>query len=542
MSFEVVEVEIESQDEKEEVEYFNKYLNARPLNIYRMSTAPEVDNAVKHLLQDIGYTSTKANKAHINMRMLVCDLYHNYIGSPKRYLRLNMSKAGGRDTIPKRYNPQGVGFEPLSCCIKGLIKKRYIIRKKGYFNKKFKDGYQTRIRARKKLIELLRSFSVRENMIVNHPNVETILMRSESVDKDQTFKGKDGKTRIYNVRTKKLVGYDTYEDKTKIWRNTLRAYNELLNRTYIDVDLRRYPDPGDLNIDLSEKANTRRIFTNNSFNLGGRFYGGFWQSLPEKLRERIILDGDHVKEIDYSGMMVHILYALKGMKVSAYNLEPYFLAKDDFSKRREVYKKLLVVAANIDLSKQKRKSNRRIFRAVKKHIKKNPSKYPIMSDSDAEVNAYLKDCYNEVLKYHHRIADLIGKGEGLRTQCIDSNIAYKIISRLTKQKTPILAVHDSFICKRSDYAVVYETIIDSYVSEINSMLTRNGHAARIEPDEVKTSVSNLEEQLPYYMTASRNEYFILGHPLYGQTKQMYRQAVFKKTGKTNFNVTVSDVS
>jgi len=539
MGFEVIDVEVASHV-KEDVEYYNKYLNARPLNIYRMSNASEVNAAVKHLLEDIGYTETKANKSHVNMRMLVCDLYHNYISSDKRYLRVNMSKADGRDVIPRRYNPQGIGFEPLRCCIKGLIKKRYIIRKKGYFNKKYKDGYQTRIRARPKLIILLEQFGIQEEMISTHPNREVILMRSAREGKEITFKGKDGRVRKYPVYVKKLVDYDKYEDKAKTWRNTLKNYNELLDRTYIDLDLRRYPDPGDLNIDLPDKGNTRRIFSNESFQHGGRFYGGFWQSLPEKLRERIIINGDYAKEIDYSGMMVHILYAIKGMKLSTYDLKPYLIDKGDTSKKREVYKKLLVVAANIDLSGKKRKTDKPILEAVKYHIKKNPSKYPIMPASDEEKDTFLKRCYDEVLTYHYRIDDLLGKGEGLRTQCIDSNIAYKIISRMTRENIPILTVHDSFICKKSDKDTVYDSIINSYVSEINSMLSRKGYATRVEPNEVITSISDLGDQIPDYVLAIRRDPLLWAHPILGNTKQMKRESIFNKTCKTNFNVTITD--
>jgi hypothetical protein len=539
---EIIEVDIENKNIKEDKEYYNKYLHARPLNIYRTSTATEVNDAVNYLLEDIGYTSTKANRALINMRMLVCDLYHNYIGSKKRYLRLNMSKTGGRDTIPRRYNPQGIGYESLRCCMLGLIKGRYIIRKKGYFNNSFKDGYQTRIRVRKKLIDLLKQFGVTGEMISLHPERELILMRSEPIDKNISFKGKDGRTRRYPVKVKKLVGYDKYEDHTKRWRNTLRAYNELLDRTYIDVDMRRYKDPGDISIDLSDKANTRRAFTHESFHLGGRFYGGFWQSMPEELRERIIINANYVNEIDYSGMMVHVLYAMKGMKLSTYNLKPYLIDSEEKPSKRDVYKKLLVVAANIELDEKKKKPEESIIYAVKSHIKKNPKKYPPMPNSDRAIKTYLRKCFKEVKEYHYRIADLLGKGEGLKTQFIDSEIAYKIISRMTKLNVPILTVHDSFICKRSDKTTVYEVIVDAYVAEINSMMARKGISTRVEPDEVKTSISEIESHLPGYMTDSINDILLMAHPIIGNTKQMKRQAVFLKKGKTNFNVTITDCS
>ena len=48
------------------------------------------------------------------------------------------------------------------------------------------------------------------------------------------------------------------------------------------------------------KFKLRRIFSNEELNLHGRFYGGWWQSLPERFRQHITIDGRQTVEVDYS--------------------------------------------------------------------------------------------------------------------------------------------------------------------------------------------------------------------------------------------------
>ena len=50
-------------------------------------------------------------------------------------------------------------------------------------------------------------------------------------------------------------------------------------------------------------------FNNESFEDGGRFYGGWWQSIPSEYRKYISLNGDLTIEMDYSSIHIHLLYA-----------------------------------------------------------------------------------------------------------------------------------------------------------------------------------------------------------------------------------------
>ena len=59
-----------------------------------------------------------------------------------------------------------------------------------------------------------------------------------------------------------------------------------------------------------------RIFSRGSMELGGRFYRGWWQSIPSKHRPHIRIDGKKTIEVDYSGMCLRILYALAKQQMS----------------------------------------------------------------------------------------------------------------------------------------------------------------------------------------------------------------------------------
>ena len=69
-------------------------------------------------------------------------------------------------------------------------------------------------------------------------------------------------------------------------------------------------DPKKGTVDFSKKY-VRRIFNQGSFKKGGRFYGGFWQKIPREYRKFIRINYKEVVELDYSGLHINMLYAMK---------------------------------------------------------------------------------------------------------------------------------------------------------------------------------------------------------------------------------------
>lgn len=58
--------------------------------------------------------------------------------------------------------------------------------------------------------------------------------------------------------------------------------------------------------------NYYRVFNNERWSLGGRFYGPFWQQLPGDVREHLTINGEPVIELDFFACQPRLLYAKVG--------------------------------------------------------------------------------------------------------------------------------------------------------------------------------------------------------------------------------------
>jgi hypothetical protein len=98
---------------------------------------------------------------------------------------------------------------------------------------------------------------------------------------------------------------DTVE--TERMRREVRAINEAINAANVTLAGRRQPP-----------VNLVRMFQIDSpeaepaFDLHGRLYWGFWESLPSVDRPLIRIGGRPVAELDYSGMFARLAYAEVG--------------------------------------------------------------------------------------------------------------------------------------------------------------------------------------------------------------------------------------
>ena len=136
-------------------------------------------------------------------------------------------------------------------------------------------------------------------MVKKHPHTECVILKD---------KNEDGK---------KVVVTYTDTAATNVMRKDLYAYNNLLRRTHIDIPWFHTEGAQSRSGSKLIKADrnnkfVRRIFNNNSWEDGGRYYGGWWQGMPKDWRKKILLDGSRIVEIDYSGLHIVLLYALEG--------------------------------------------------------------------------------------------------------------------------------------------------------------------------------------------------------------------------------------
>ena len=175
-----------------------------------------------------------------------------------------------------------------------------VVTKDEYYDRTKMQGGLTRYRAREELLEIL-------NAIPEHPAIhlkpnldaETILLRNVI----------DGR--------KVLVDYeeDVFTDKT---RKNLRTINQCFIRHWVDLRIldkdvltlqeRLFDDTEKQPIDLTKRTLVR-IFSNNSFEEGGRFYRGWWQNVPSEYRPYITIDSKATSEHDYSQLNPNMIYS-----------------------------------------------------------------------------------------------------------------------------------------------------------------------------------------------------------------------------------------
>jgi hypothetical protein len=255
------------------------------------------------------------------------------------------------------------------------------------------------------------------NEIPEHPAIhlkpnldaETILLRNEI----------DGR--------KVLVDYeeDAFTEKA---RNNLKTINQCFIRHWLDLRIldkdvlalqeRLFDDTEKQPIDLTKRTLVR-IFSNASFEEGGRFYRGWWQNVPSEYRPYITIDSKATSEHDYSQLNPNMIY-------SVYNKE---LGSEDAYSR-------VAGEENRDVVKQ---AFNAMFQASTTLDRK-----PDGIDLDA-IGMSWRELKEAILNAHKPIKDYFFKGLGNRLQFEDSCIAESVMLQFAKMDAPALPIHDSFI-------------------------------------------------------------------------------------------------
>jgi hypothetical protein len=456
----------------------DKYKNYRLLNMHRYSDCREVDRAIKALCKVVDYSGVARQR---QMKILVLDLYHCYKGDKSRYIQFYLNP-NSYEKI-ERYNHFSISYRIVREITERLFADGYIEVTKGFRDVKTGKTFASKMKAKDKLIAFLENeHNVRPRMVSTWRDEEIIIL------KEKTKKEKDKNTGKL-VKLKPKIKYDDTL-QTKNMRKVVVAYNDFMADTYIDIDIdgyvykravkekdkenQRKHEP--LRIDLSLKR-TKRVF-NGDFEHGGRFYGAFWQGCPESLRPRITINGEYTVEYDFSGLHIHLLYALCGKKLG--NVEPYIVSKgNDPCKLRKIYKLIMLTSVNCG-------SDVECIVAVQDQLDiemdEEPDKYP-----DEVTEEMLYKMLEELKVQHKPIAKFINKKTGTMLQNIDSRIVEAVIVEMTAKRIPVLSIHDSFICTERDKDVVLECMKDSYIKIVESIVSDEHTNFTVTTNEILTT-------------------------------------------------------
>jgi hypothetical protein len=189
-----------------------------------------------------------------------------------------------------------------------------------------------------------------------------------------------------------------------------------------------------------------RVFNNQSWSQGGRFFGSTYQQLSEEDRKKILINNSPVVEVDYSAFHLHMLYHLSNKQFDA---DPYALV--DRPEVRPILKVLCLIIIN---SKDKSQA----LRAFRDEIRKNYEFQKLKKIYKLDE----KELLRKFESVHIRISNYFCSGIGLRLQYKDSQLAESILKYFTKREIPCLCVHDSFIVPENHKAELIEQMKSVY--------------------------------------------------------------------------------
>lgn len=390
------------------------------------------------------------------LKAILLDLIVACYANPDRYLRVSKrkewySERGSSAGLGRYHNPL-VTYEPVQAVISFLIEGGYVEILPGFQDRGSGVSRQSAIRATQKLVQAMDSFGIDTDKITSSPRQETVKLKDEN---------------------KALMGYaDT--DETHHMRSNLYIINSALGKADIELSLGSYSlsellmshqekqrreaqegNQGRQDIDFSRTRLTR-IFNNGSFDLGGRFYGGWWQSIPKKYRSHIQINGEATAELDYQSMHPLMLYHMEGLDPPS-NQDLYVIPGIEFNGAPEDARSLVKSVVQM------------LFNARTIHglTFDDPAYVPLLP-----VGMTFKGLAKAIMLHHAPIGHYFLSGVGLKLQRVDSDIAETVMMNMISEGTIALPIHDGFRVPISKKQILREVMREVYFNRL-------GHYPRI---------------------------------------------------------------
>jgi hypothetical protein len=178
----------------------------------------------------------------------------------------------------------------------------------------------------------------------------------------------------------------------------------------------------------------RRIFSQGRLDRGGRFYGGWWESIPKKFRRYITINGQPTVEVDFQEFHPRMLYVLHKQQPpeELYDLGLRFPEFPDYDRNKKPYKK-----------------QREIIKSFMNALINDEQGKHRLSDANAKFLGISDQELREIVFARHPVFHLAVKTDtGLHLQFLDSEIAEKVMLELIPQGIVALPVHDSFLVRQ----------------------------------------------------------------------------------------------
>ena len=352
---------------------------------------------------------------------LVCDLAHRELAQPEGWVAIPLSKQ-----VLSRKDPYRSPV--LSKTLPEVIERMaspemsFIEVRKGYHDHPFKPterNRQTVIRAGKKLLTRIWDHRLGFSDFATDKYEEVIILRDKE---SYSHKNRDTK----------------YEDTEQI--RTYREQVQRINAWIEQADI--WFDHGESTMHVDPQVRRlRRIFSNGSFEQGGRLFGGFWQTLKNHQR----LDNIHINEwrvasLDFGQMAARILYGMAGASPhfeDAYNLPGW----PGWQKHRT--------------------SVKTVFNAML-HTTQRHTRFPEGSRGQLPKSIKVDEVINAIMAHHAPIKDYFYSNVGMEVMFKESQILVDILLKLIDEDIVALPVHDAIIVSKGDVHRAKEIMLDIF--------------------------------------------------------------------------------
>ena len=363
---------------------------------------------------------------------LLRELWRNSLSYPLRESSIHLRR-GYYSELP-RYRDENLTYRQVKAAFDGMIDCRMIeVTTAGFYRREIGSGELTRFIPTDRLLE-------RFETLEGHPAFQ---LKSDTSGDIIILKNKiDGR--------KQDVDYDD-TPKTERFRSNLTKINDCFVKHWADLRIedtevaklsdRINQDPDKQPIDLSKRTLTR-IFTNGSFEEGGRFYRGWWQNVPSEYRPFITIDESVTTEYDFSQLSPHMLYF-------AYNHE---LGEVDAYDR-------VLDGEHRDVVKQ-------AFNAMVQSSSPLNQKPDKINMDGLEMD--WQELRQRILDAHKPIQDLFFTDIGNKLQFKDSCVAESIMLQFAEQSQVALPIHDSFIMREGFAGDLEEAMRRAFYDEFQA--------------------------------------------------------------------------
>lgn len=417
-------------------------MKSRPFNPDWTTDLPSLVACLDNLCQTICEAERRGKKrkadAQANfeaaIRAIALDLYRAHLSDPQLHVGIGLHRNTLQGLSQSRYGSTIYTPTSFEQAVKALMNGGYIEQTANYRHDR--SGKHSRTRRYQATPSLLRGFCDAGGSaaaLIRHRGAGGIRLK----DSD-----------------KSLVEYGDVPFAMAAG-DRLRVINEMLQSHWADLaltdhqladELRRIGD--DRNDEAAQSFDfaartVYRVFNNDDWEQGGRFYGAWWTSCQSRLRPYILINGKRTVEVDYSGLHAAMLYAQDGQPIP-----------DD------PYEQCLTRVGN----KAERKLVKQTFNALL-----NADSVNRIREIDGYSPEITGRSWNDfklfIVSKYPEFKEHFGSGVGLRLQRKDSDLAEEVMLRFAAMGYACLPVHDSFIVHHGLQDVLDQIMCEAFEAE-----------------------------------------------------------------------------